>query len=239
MDPYEPNELKIIQEHSDTVKPVSNNEMTDEQNINNADNANEINTIVSQSANAIVNNLNVNPNNLIEQAPSNHSNEGLQEAHSERTDEISNMITNMMGEIQMYRNSIRNIVNNNTHLNPNNNNQVGVNPQLNLGNNGLNLNGLIQTIPDDNELAGLNQNAVDVLTHLNNQAQAISAGDANAINNINSAGDGQILQGGDVLLQPETVNLLSANLLEQGGIPNLNIEVNPPSNTITDETYPM
>jgi len=101
------------------------------------------------------------------------------------------------------------------------------------------LNGLIQTIPDDNEFAGLNQNAVDVLTHLNNQAQAISAGDANAINNINSAGGEQILQGGDVLLQPETVNLLSANLLEQGGIPNLNIEVNPPSNTITDETYPM
>lgn len=82
--------------------------MTDEQNVNNADNtnANESNAIpntsndVNVNLNVISNNLNANAD-LIEQAQSNHSNDPLQEAHSERTDEISNMITNMMGEIQM------------------------------------------------------------------------------------------------------------------------------------------
>lgn len=84
--------------------------MTDEQNNIQTNNTNanlETNTNLNTESDAninlniISNNLNANAN-LIEQAQSDHhSNDPLQEAHSERTDEISNMITNMMGEIQM------------------------------------------------------------------------------------------------------------------------------------------
>jgi hypothetical protein len=103
-----------------------------------------------------------NPSNAENHPSSQHSNSG-NEIHSEQTDEINNMITNMMGEIQGYRNSIRNIVeahaadvNSNAVINGNGL-TVNANLQSNANAN-IQSNGLIQLIPDEDDNQQINTN---------------------------------------------------------------------------------
>lgn len=161
--------------------------MNDDQNGNYGDNVNENDNHVGMAQSvAIANilhpvhpNLNANEDN-IQQPQSIHSNDALQEAHSERTDEISNMITNMMGEIQMYRNSIRNIVNSNTNalnLDQGALGNTGVHPNPLGLNNANGFNGLIQTIPDDGDHhVQLNTGSVAGVDNLNQNLEQNNGG---------------------------------------------------------------
>jgi hypothetical protein len=77
-------------------KIVENNNMGDcPSNVNQIEQVNQNNNDLP--------NININgivQNNLNNNANPNNEGEGLNEVNSVRTDEISNMITNMMGEIQ-------------------------------------------------------------------------------------------------------------------------------------------